>query len=191
MLDIDDLAGVIASAVKDATAPLQARIAELEARAPLKGDKGDTGERGLDGQDGRDGKDGAGIADALIDKDGNLVITMSDGRTKSLGTVIGKDGQDGKDGAPGETFTLDDFDMIQYDDRRSFKFCFTRGSEMHSFEFALPVPLYRGVFKEGQAYEMGDMVTWGGSLWHCDKDTTDKPGGENWTLAAKKGRDGK
>jgi hypothetical protein len=34
-------------------------------------------------------------------------------------------------------------------------------------------------------------VTWGGALWHCDAPTKDKPGTENWTLAVKKGRDGK
>jgi hypothetical protein len=35
------------------------------------------------------------------------------------------------------------------------------------------------------------MVTWAGSLWHCDKATKNKPGTDDWTLAAKKGRDGK
>lgn len=58
----------------------------------------------------------------------------------------------------------------------------------------LPVMLYRGVYKEGQEYLGGDTVTWGGSLWHCDSNTVDKPGelgSKGWTLAAKRGRDGK
>jgi len=58
----------------------------------------------------------------------------------------------------------------------------------------LPVMMYQGVFKEGETYDHGDMVTWGGSLWHCDVLTRDKPGEPNvkaWTLAAKRGRDGK
>lgn len=194
MFEIDDIAAVVATAVKDATAPLHARIAELEKARPEKGLDGKDGRDGKDGEKGLDGKDGAegiGLADAFIDNEGNLVLTMSDGRTKALGRIQGRDGKDGEKGEAGETFTLDDFDIEQYPDRRSFKFCFTRGAYMHSFEFALPTPLYRGVFKEGQAYEIGDMVTWGGSLWHCDKDTTSKPDGEDWTLCVKKGRDGK
>lgn len=57
----------------------------------------------------------------------------------------------------------------------------------------LPVMIYRGVFSPGD-YVPGDTVTWGGSLWHCDEPTTDKPGevgSKGWTLAAKRGRDGK
>ncbi|EPT7718648.1 phage portal protein, partial [Escherichia coli] len=58
--------------------------------------------------------------------------------------------------------------------------------------FALPVMLYRGVFRAGKTYHPGDTVTWGGSLWHCNSMTGDKPGDANssgWTLAAKRGRD--
>jgi hypothetical protein len=52
---------------------------------------------------------------------------------------------------------------------------------------------YRNVFQEGQSYAPGDVVTWGGSMWHCNAPTTDKPGdGQSvWTLAVKRGRDGK
>ncbi|EIQ21535.1 putative portal -like protein [Shigella flexneri K-315] len=58
--------------------------------------------------------------------------------------------------------------------------------------FSLPVMLYRGVFRAGETYHPGDMVTWGGSLWHCNSMTEDKPGEAHssaWTLAAKRGRD--
>ena len=60
--------------------------------------------------------------------------------------------------------------------------------------FDLPVMVYRGVFKSGDEYLPGDTVTWGGSLWHCDEQTQDKPGetgAKGWTLAAKRGRDGR
>lgn len=62
---------------------------------------------------------------------------------------------------------------------------------------------YRGVWKEGEEYTLGDFVTLGGSLWHCNfhaygdendpnPGTKAKPGtGEDWTLAVKRGRDGK
>ncbi|HDX3867360.1 TPA: phage portal protein, partial [Escherichia coli] len=57
--------------------------------------------------------------------------------------------------------------------------------------FSLPVMLYRGVFRAGETYHPGDTVTWGGSLWHCNSMTGDKPGEAHssaWTLAAKRGR---
>lgn len=58
--------------------------------------------------------------------------------------------------------------------------------------FSLPVMLYRGVFRAGETYHPGDTVTWGGSLWHSNSMTGDKPGeahSSGWTLAAKRGRD--
>lgn len=174
---------------------LEARIAELEARELLLPEKGDPGEPGTDGapgepgRNGEPGKDGIGLADALIDKDGNLVLTMTDGRTKSLCQVVGRDGQDG---APGAAFTLDDFDMVPLSER-AFDFRFTHGGECHSFEVKFDVPLYRGVFKEAGEYERGDMVTWAGSTWHCDEPKGLKPGAPDsgWTLAVKAGRAGK
>ena len=60
--------------------------------------------------------------------------------------------------------------------------------------FDIPAMVYRGVFKSGNEYLPGDTVTWGGSLWHCDEQTQDKPGetgSKGWTLAAKRGRDGR
>ncbi|EMQ8388186.1 phage portal protein, partial [Escherichia coli] len=69
-----------------------------------------------------------------------------------------------------------------------------RQSSGHRTEktFSLPVMLYRGVFRTGETYHPGDTVTWGGSLWHCNSMTGDKPGeahSSGWTLAAKRGRD--
>lgn len=58
--------------------------------------------------------------------------------------------------------------------------------------FSLPTMIYRHVWKEGH-YQKGDVVTFGGCIWHCDQDTDTKPGegAKHWTLAVKKGRDGK
>jgi hypothetical protein len=52
---------------------------------------------------------------------------------------------------------------------------------------------YRGTFAVGTAYDVGDTVTHGGSLWHCNQSTKDRPGegSHAWTLAVKRGRDGK
>ena len=57
----------------------------------------------------------------------------------------------------------------------------------------MPVSIYRGVWKSG-IYEQGDNVTWGGSQWHCEEATEDKPGeagSKGWRLSVKCGRNGK
>jgi hypothetical protein len=86
-------------------------------------------------------------------------------------------------------------EVVQDDDLRSFSVTVTRSSgATEQKKFSTPVMVYRGVFKAGSVYQPGDTVTWGGSLWHCDDATSDKPGEINskgWTLAAKRGRDGR
>lgn len=55
----------------------------------------------------------------------------------------------------------------------------------------IPAMLYRGVWREGP-HARGDVVTWAGSAWHCQRDTDDKPGtSDAWKLMVKSGRDGK
>ncbi|WP_336479261.1 phage gp6-like head-tail connector protein [Escherichia coli] len=82
---------------------------------------------------------------------------------------------------------------IKQDNQRTFSFSLERASgavEVKSFD--VPVTIYRDVFKAGTEYKPGDTVTWGGSMWHCNEPTTDKPGetgSKGWTLAVKKGRD--
>lgn len=84
---------------------------------------------------------------------------------------------------------------IQHSEQRTLTLTVNRtsgASETKSFD--MPVMIYQGVFKSGQEYLPGDTVTWGGSLWHCDEQTQDKPGeagSKGWTLAAKRGRDGR
>jgi hypothetical protein len=52
--------------------------------------------------------------------------------------------------------------------------------------------IYRGVFDAAEQYEPGSMVTHGGSVWHANEATSDAPGGSSaWTLAVRRGRDGK
>ena len=51
---------------------------------------------------------------------------------------------------------------------------------------------YLGTHEQGRHYRKGDFVTYAGSLWHANEQTTQKPGdGPAWTLAVKRGRDGK
>ncbi|WP_250518549.1 hypothetical protein [Caballeronia sp. ATUFL_M1_KS5A] len=83
---------------------------------------------------------------------------------------------------------------VAMDSERSFTVHIERANGAHeTATFALPVMIYRGVYQAGETYQCGDMVTWAGSLWHCNATTDTKPdaGGDAWTLAAKRGRDGK
>jgi hypothetical protein len=148
---------------------------------PEKGEKGDQGEVGAAGADGR------GWAKSFIDRDGNLVATFTDGSTENLGCIVGKDGQPGRDG-----FSLEDFDVIPVDER-TVELKFAQNGTAHSYELVFPVPVYRGVFKEGEAYQRGDMVTWGGSVFYAEKETSAKPDSADsgFKLAVKRGRDGK
>jgi hypothetical protein len=51
---------------------------------------------------------------------------------------------------------------------------------------------YRGVWEAGLAYRAGNFVTDGGSVWHCKRTTTQRPGpGDAWQLAVKRGQDGR
>lgn len=97
----------------------------------------------------------------------------------------------GKPGPPGLGF--DDF-RIEYDGERNFTFKLERnGIVPKVWAFVVPVQIYRGVYQEDGSYVRGDTVTWGGSLYHCNEHTKDKPGGGSkaWTLAVKRGADGR
>lgn len=124
------------------------------------GADGVPGSAGADGIDGRDGKDGAGIADAFVGRDGELVLTYDDGRVKNLGAGFAR-------GINAEAIA----EMV----RRAV------------------ADLHKGVWEPG-AYCKGDQVTYGGSLFIAVADTaaSDRPtASEAWTLAVKRGRDGK
>ena len=56
------------------------------------GADGKDGQDGKDDADGKDGLDGIGIADLVINENGELVVTLTDGTVKNLGTVTGSDG---------------------------------------------------------------------------------------------------
>lgn len=106
---------------------------------------------------------------------------------RSLARLPGPRGPDG--------LGFDDMAFEKVDDR-NFVLKFQRGEEKVAFPFSMPAMIYRGTWKEGDGYQQGDCVTWGGHLWHCDFDTNEKPLEHSnikgaWTLCAKRGRDGK
>jgi hypothetical protein len=179
--------------IRAENAALRAELDELKQRAPEKGDPGEPGPAGKDGANGQDGKDGVGLADALTDEEGQLVLTMSDGRTKQLGVIRGADGVDGKDGERGPAgFSLEHF-AIETIGERTVKYSFRDANEEVSACLTPPSIIYRGVWEEKAEYEPGDVTTWAGAAWHCDEAKGLKPGDADsgWRMMVKRGRDGK
>ncbi|WP_293676079.1 hypothetical protein [uncultured Phenylobacterium sp.] len=86
---------------------------------------------------------------------------------------------------------IDDI-QVEQPGLRTMVLSFTRGEVARRFELSLGGFVDRGVHKDGEAYELGDAVTFGGQLWIAQGPTTEKPGGNDaWRLAVRKGRDGK
>lgn len=127
-------------------------------------------------------KDGVGLAGAHIDRDGVLTLTMTDGKQVPLGKVQGADG-----------VGFDDIKTFFREDERTLVIQFMKDDRTLEFEHELPIPIHRGVWREGNEYRKGDNVTFGGSTWIALKHEPEgKPGfGGEWMLITKKGKDGR
>jgi len=89
---------------------------------------------------------------------------------------------------------LNDINIEQSDDRHFTFTLSTSNGKTEEKRFTLPVMIYRDIYQPGRKYFAGDCVTFGGSVWHCYQDTTDRPneaGSNGWRLAVKRGRDGR
>lgn len=154
------------------------------------------------------GKDGIGLTGALLDKEGHLIVTLSNGKLENVGKVCGENGKDinpenitrqikelfdavpkPKDGIDGVGF--DDM-SVEYDGEKTVTFIFAKDDTEKLFKLNMPIMLFRGAYKEGTEYTVGDTVSFGGSSWTAIADTKEKPGtGKDWQVSSKKGRDGK
>jgi hypothetical protein len=157
--------------------------------------------------------DGVGISHALVDRAGELVLTLTDGSTKAVGKVVGADAdpaevkrlvieqvdaiprpKDGKDGAPGKDgqdgLGIDDSELV-LDDAKGYIMRWSNANRVKEQPVAFPVP--RGVYKPGVLYHKWAMVTAQGSQWMAEQDTRERPGegSTSWRLIVKRGRDGR
>ena len=126
------------------------------------------------------GQDGLGLAGAMIDRDGELIVTKTNGEAIKLGKVVGGKGQDGAD------FSDVEFD---YDGERGL---IIRGKHGEITK-RLPIPIDRGYWRDGLKAEKGDVYTEDGSAWIALKSTDKKPSignSDDWRMMARKGRDG-
>lgn len=47
---------------------------------------------------------------------------------------------------------------------------------------------FAGTYQTSRTYRRGDMATYKGALWHCNRPSTERPGAsDDWQLAVKKG----
>ena len=161
------------------------------------------GNNGRDGQPGKDGADGKsfGIEEAKSFLESEMSKWALDFERRAQDTLQKtidrmpkpKDGVDGLNGRDGiDAMGFDDLSVV-HDGRRGFIIKFIAGDRTKEFEFAVPVVLDCGYFREGDSFEKGDGVTFGGSYWIAQATTQSKPeiGNPDWRLAVKKGRDGK
>lgn len=201
-----------------AVAPLLKRLEELtpgldgapgkdgadgkDGEAGPAGPQGDDGVPGIPGETGRDGRDGkngtsgrdAAHIEVLTGIDENKSYVRGTFATHKGGLWRAADTTDGMDGWVCVTRGVDVETEETEDSGRMIRRR-TVYSDGQVFERTIKTSamVYRGIFVEGRAHEPGDTTTWGGSLWHCDESTLDKPGegSKAWRLAAKRGRDGR
>lgn len=146
----------------------------LELREALKAhpapEKGEAGPIGPIGPQGEQGPPGISIVGERGEKG-----------------LDGRDGRDGKDGIA----SLDDL-RAEVNKAVEVAVSFAVEKAVAEAFSLLPTLQYKGVFQDGTEYRAGDCVTFGGSLFHCNESTGAKPeDGKSWTLAVKRGRDGK
>lgn len=171
----------------------------LEWLQSLQGRAGEPGKDGVakDGRDGRDGKDGDPGRDAALIEP---LAAIDPARSYPRGTWAKHNGglwlsRATTDGMTGWDCIVSgvSLEIEQGENPRQFTMRARSSDGSASLQtFSLPVLIYQEVWKDG-AYERGDCVTWGGSVWHCQRDTTEKPafGCADWKLMVKEGRPGK
>ena len=151
------------------------------------GAPGKDGERGIAGERGEKGIDGAGVADLLIDRDGVLVATMTDGRMKSLGPVVGKDGQNGRDG-----LSVESLDRVYDKEAHEIVERWVAAGQTKELRYPAGGIKHGGYWREGVDAKAAETWTHAGIAWIAKQNTTDKPSRDSaaWEIFANKGRDG-
>ncbi|MBV6304931.1 hypothetical protein KVP10_08525 [Candidimonas humi] len=154
-----------------------------------------------DGRDGKDGQDGQSVTveQVLQALNAHVAKAMAEhmlaferratDRIERMLTEIPKP-KDGRD-----ALELEDFDLTVGEDGRTVTMSLKRGDVLVEKTVRMATLLDRGVFKDGESYDAGDGVTWGGSYFIAQKDAPigkpGEPGSDGWRLAVKRGRDGK
>ena len=181
-------------------AALEKRVRELKAPEPVvHAEPGQPGPQGPPGEKGADGKDALQI---------DVLSAIDDTKSYPRGTYAHFNGGEIRsfrqtDPLNGKTLAeagwdinkngLASFKVTQKEDFRTFVFEIRETKGITIQEFRIPVPLYRGVYRDGEEYTQGDTVTFSGSVWHCNVDGTKSRPRTNtdWQLMVKEGSPGK
>lgn len=176
------LAGAVQAMQEHAAKALDAAIQALP--APVHGKDGADGQDGARGADGVNGADGVGLAGAMIDRDGVLLVTLTNGEVKSLGGVVGKDGSDG--------VSFDSFEMHYLEEEHAIRVQASCAGRTKELRYPAGGLRPAGYWREGTKAKACETWVHDGSLWIATKDTTAKPEtqADGWIIAARKGRDG-
>jgi hypothetical protein len=87
----------------------------LQGEQGIQGIAGEPGEPGLNGKDGnpgepgiagKNGTDGADVVGGFVDREGNGILTLTNGKTITLGVLVGRDGERGPPGEPPNSDTI-------------------------------------------------------------------------------------
>lgn len=179
------------------------------------GPMGPEGTPGKDGRDGRDGKDGREGTDGIDGASGRdaldieILPSIEVSKSYPRGTFARHDGgimRSFQQTIPGEVSEqfgwevvmrgLAEIEISMPDDRLIAIKSRLTGMADHITAFQLPTMVYRGIYNADNEYQKGDVVTWGGSAWHCqvnDTKTAPREGADfhAWKLMVKEGRGGK
>lgn len=127
------------------------------------------------------GADGVGLAGAMIDKGGELIVTTTKGETIRLGRVVGRDG-------------LSVEGLVRQYDATTHEIVETWKSGEVEKTLRYPAGGIRpaGYWKERTLAKSGEAWTHEGTLWIALRDTSDRPNldSKDWVIGARKGRDG-
>lgn len=164
------------------------KVSEAVAALPVPKD-------GLDGKDGINGIDGKDAIDLEILPEIDLNETYVRNTYAEHNGGLWKSFEKTK-GLRGWSCIVDGIKdvVIEQTDERKFSIKIERSSGIiNESSFNIPSIIDKGVFSEGNEYEAGDGVSYAGSFWIAQKDTSERPNGEHtgWRLAVKRGRDGK
>lgn len=174
----------ILSALKSDPAMMRDVVADyLKVNPPASGPQGDPGpkgEKGDAGEKGEKGVDGVGATGAMLDKEGQLILTLGNGQLVRCGVVTGRDGKD-----------LSDVEF-EYDGGRTVAVKAKSGEVVRRYQ--MPIVIDKGYWRDGVIAEAGDGYTHDGNWWIAQQKTTARPSTQakaDWRLGARKGRDGR
>lgn len=171
-----------------------------------KGEKGEPGPTGKDGVDGQRGEKGEKGDPGAAGKDGPQGMRGEKGDRGEKGEpgiqgetglrgergLEGQPGRDGRDGQPGPRGEKGDAGRDGKDGLVTLDALKAEAKATREELIEWEQSRYLGVHQSGKKYVRGQWVTYGGAVWHCNRETTAQPGkSDDWTLAVKSGRDGR